>query len=59
MDFAVRHAEALRQLAGDEGARGIMRDHGHALVLIEVGVAGFVTDIYTPACIESGLPVAR
>ena len=57
--IAARHAEEHMRLAGDEGARGIMRDHGDALVLIEVGVAGVVTDIDTPDCVESGRPRAR
>lgn len=56
--FSARHAGALMRLAGDEGARGIIRDNRDALVLIEVDEAGVVMDIDTPDSGHSRVPRA-
>lgn len=46
--FSPRHAQALMQLSGDEGARGIITRHAATLELIEVTEKGVVTDIDAP-----------
>lgn len=56
--FSARHAGALMRLAGDEGARGIIRDNRGSLVLIEVDEPGVVTDIDTPGSDHTGVPRA-
>ena len=53
---AARHAGALMRLAGDEGARGIIRDNRDSLVLIEVDEAGVVMDIDTPDSDHTDVP---
>ena len=46
--FAARHAEALMQLSGDEGARGIIAASSSTVELIEVSEQGVVLDIDVP-----------
>lgn len=52
--FSARHAGSLMRLAGDAGARGIIRDNRDSLVLIEVEDAGVVLDIDTPGSGRTG-----
>ncbi|MDH3872269.1 MAG: nucleotidyltransferase family protein [Gammaproteobacteria bacterium] len=43
--FSARHADALMQLQGDAGARGIIAAHRDSLELIETPEAGVILDI--------------
>jgi molybdenum cofactor cytidylyltransferase len=47
--FSARFREALMQLKGDEGARGIMREHAADVVEIACEDAGIVADIDHPS----------
>jgi molybdenum cofactor cytidylyltransferase len=49
--FARTHFAALTALRGDAGARSIIAAHPDALMLLEVGDAGVVRDVDTPAAL--------
>lgn len=54
--FAARWYGELLQLAGDEGARGLLRNQGHLLRLIETDDPGVLRDVDRPADLAPPAP---
>jgi molybdenum cofactor cytidylyltransferase len=52
--FAGAYRDALERLAGDTGARDILKGEAGAVVLVAVGDPGVVRDIDTPADLADG-----
>lgn len=53
--FGHRFGDALCQLRGDEGARGVLRAHPDAVRLLDCDDAGVLADVDTPAALAAGL----